>query len=124
VSAAHGAGLTLFVAAGGALGCDVEPVVGRSSDAWLGLLGPHAGLAQVTADATGDGVDTAATRVWAARECLQKAGLPPGGPLVLRPADRTGWAVFAAGPATVATFATTLRGVAEPVVFAVLTEGR
>jgi enediyne polyketide synthase len=124
VSAAHGAGVTLFVAAAGAVGCDVEPVVRRSSDAWLGLLGPHAALAQATAGATGDGADTAATRVWAAMECLQKAGRPPGGPLVLRPADRAGWAVMAAGSATVATFATTLRGVAEPVVFAVLTEGR
>jgi enediyne polyketide synthase len=124
VSAAHGAGLTLFVAARGALGCDVEPVVARSADAWQGLLGAHAELARLTAEATGEGPDAAATRVWAARECLQKAGIPPGGPLTLRPVERDGWAVFTVGPAVVATFATTLRGMAGPVVFAVLTEGR
>src|SRR5262249_25449794 len=39
VSASHGAGVTLAVAAAGTLGCDVEAVAARSEADWQGLLG-------------------------------------------------------------------------------------
>ncbi|MEV0565414.1 type I polyketide synthase [Dactylosporangium sp. NPDC050588] len=123
ISAAHGAGLTLCTAATGVLGCDLEAVTARTAQEWRGLLGQHAGLADLAADLTGEDADTAATRVWAAVECVQKAGRSTLGPLSLMPSSRAGWVVYSAGDACVATFATTVRGVDGPVVFAVLTGG-
>jgi enediyne polyketide synthase len=123
VSAAHGAGLTLCVAGTGPAACDVEPVVARTDSKWDGLLGRHRELTPLVAAAADEGTDTAATRVWAAVECLQKAGRPTTDPLVLRPSERAGWIVFGSGELRVATLATTLRDLTEPVVFAVLTEG-
>jgi enediyne polyketide synthase len=124
VSAAHGGGLTVLVAARGTVACDLEPVARRTADAWQALLGAHADLVQPTVDATGDDPDVAATRVWTAIECLQKAGLPAGSPLALRSSERAGWALFRAGSTSVATFVTGVRGIDEPVVFAVLTQER
>ncbi|GIH21905.1 polyketide synthase [Acrocarpospora phusangensis] len=124
VSAAHGAGLTLAVVAAGQLGCDLEPVAERTAETWAGLLGGHAALAELVAAETGDGPDTAATRVWSAIECLQKAGLTPAAPLTLARAGRDPWVVFASGPLRIATLVTGVRGHADPVVLAVLAEGR
>ena len=123
ISVAHGGGVTLSTAAAGRLGCDVEPVTGRSAVDWRGLLGGHAYLAELVAAETGDSPDTATTRVWTAVECLRKAGLPHHAPLALTPARRDGWAIFASGTLRIATVATTLRGGTGPVVFAVLTDG-
>ncbi|MEV7008605.1 type I polyketide synthase [Streptosporangium sp. NPDC051022] len=124
VSASHGAGVTLCVAATGTLGCDVEPVAERPADTWEGLLGPRFRLAELVAMELGGSLDAAATRVWAAVECLQKAGLPTGAPLTWTPERRDAWTVFASGALRIATLVTSLRGVPEPVVFAILTEGR
>ncbi|GAA0379032.1 polyketide synthase [Acrocarpospora corrugata] len=124
VSAAHGAGLTLAVRADGQLGCDLEPVAERSAETWAGLLGGHAALAGLVAEETGDSADTAGTRVWSALECLQKAGLTTAAPLTLARAGRDPWVVFASGSLRIATLATSLRGHGEPVVLAVLAEGR
>ncbi|MGC1212598.1 MAG: SDR family NAD(P)-dependent oxidoreductase [Micromonospora sp.] len=123
LSASHGAGVTLCVAGAGTLGCDVEVVVGRDPEAWSALLGPHLGLAELIAAETGEGLDWAATRVWAAVECLQKAGQPPHSPLTLTPARRGTWLVLGSGHLRVASVVTRLRDVPEPVVFAVLTDG-
>ncbi|MFF0174084.1 SDR family NAD(P)-dependent oxidoreductase [Micromonospora profundi] len=124
LSVAHGAGLTLAVTATGALGCDVETVLHRDDAVWDGLLGEHARLARLVAANTGEDADTAATRVWTALECVQKSGGQPSGPLTLLPSPRPGWTVFGAGEMRVAAFVTAVRGVDEPVVFAILTEGR
>jgi enediyne polyketide synthase len=124
VSASHGAGLTLCVVGAGTVGCDVEPVAGRPTTAWRELLGPHTALAKLIESETGEGFDTAATRVWTAAECLQKACLPPGSPLTLTPARQDGWTVLASGALRIATLATTLRDAPDPVVFAILTSGR
>ncbi len=127
LSAAHGAGVTLCVVdrqtGPGAIACDVEPVEKRPEAAWRGLLGPHFELATLVGQTYGEQSDVAATRVWAAIECLQKAGLSPRGPLTLQPANRKGWAVFAAGEHRIAALATTLRGLNGPVVFAILARG-
>ncbi|MEV8632067.1 type I polyketide synthase [Streptosporangium sp. NPDC051023] len=124
ISASHGAGLTLCVAATGTVGCDVEPVIDRAGETWQGLLGLHFPLAELVAAELGGSLDAAATRVWTAVECLRKAGLPQGAPLTWTPVRRDAWTVFASGALRIATLVTTLRGVREPVVFAILTEGR
>ncbi|MFC4146090.1 SDR family NAD(P)-dependent oxidoreductase [Micromonospora mangrovi] len=123
LSAAHGAGLTLVVAGTGTLACDVEVAEPRPAGTWPGLLGEHTDLAKLVASATGEDDDVAGTRVWTARECLQKSGASAHAPLVLQPSTRPGWAVFAAGGVRVATFVTHLRDLTDPVVFAVLTDG-
>ncbi|MGE5827242.1 MAG: polyketide synthase dehydratase domain-containing protein, partial [Micromonosporaceae bacterium] len=122
ISASHGGGLTLCLIGTGAIGCDLEPVAARPASVWQGLLGAHAELARVVAGATGEDADTAATRVWTAIECLQKSGRSPAGPLALRPEPSGGWAVFGSGQVGVATLAATVRGLASPVVVALLAE--
>ncbi|RKR86905.1 enediyne polyketide synthase [Micromonospora pisi] len=124
VSSSHSVGITLSVTGTGALGCDVDLVSSRAEEAWQELLGPHRVLAGLVAQIPGESPDSAGTRVWTAIECLQKAGHSPRGPLTLLPAERAGWVVFAFGELRVATFVTTLREGPDPVVFAVLTEGR
>lgn len=124
VSASHGAGLTLCTVGTGTLACDVEPVAGRTAADWTGLLGASAPLATLLTTAMGEDADAAGTRVWAALECLRKAGLPPDSPLSLLHARPGGWAVLASGGLAVCTLVTTLRDVPGPVVLAILTEGR
>ena len=92
----------------------------RTAAEWESLLGQYQDLARLVATTTGEDTDTAATRVWTALECLRKAGRPAGDPLILRPSERPQWTVFGSGEARVGVFATSLRDVAEPVVFAVL----
>ncbi|HEX6077489.1 MAG TPA: type I polyketide synthase [Micromonosporaceae bacterium] len=123
VSASHGAGMTMCVAAAGIVACDVEPVVARPEAEWRDLLGPHAQLARLVDGQLGEGIDTAASRVWLAVECLQKAGLPVPAPLTGAVPERPGWQVFASGAVRIATFVTALRDVPGPVGFAVLTDG-
>jgi enediyne polyketide synthase len=137
VSASHGARVTLAVAGDAPVGCDVEPVVARTATQWTDLLGRYAPLAAMVAAEAGDPPDLAATRVWCALECLRKLGEPPGQPLTVvdrpvagapddgRPDGRpdAGWVALGAGAARVVTFATRLRGVAEPVVLAVAVKG-
>jgi enediyne polyketide synthase len=124
LSAAHGAGLTLCVVGSGPVGADVEAVATRTSQEWQGLLGQYGGLAVQVAGSAGESHDTAATRVWAVRECLQKAGRSAQDPLVLASSERAGWVVFGSGDVRVATLAATLRDGPEPVVFAILAGGR
>jgi enediyne polyketide synthase len=106
------------------VGCDVETVVARPGQEWAGLLGSHAAVARLVAAESDEGADAAGTRVWAAIECLRKAGLPAGAPLTLIPTGRRPWQVFSSGALRTATLVTTLRDVPSPVVFAVLAEGQ
>jgi enediyne polyketide synthase len=122
VSTAHGTTASLAVAGAGELACDVETVTPRDRPTWDDLLGPHARLADVIAAEAAEPFDVAATRVWCAIECLQKAGRPTAGPIILRPGAGPGWSVLAAGEVRIATLATTLRGAGEPVVVAILGE--
>ncbi|MDN3354735.1 type I polyketide synthase [Actinomadura sp. DC4] len=123
ISASHGAGVTLCVAATGTLACDVETVTGRPAEDWDGLLGRRRSLADLVAAEPGEGLDLAGTRVWSAAECLTKAGLPPDAPLAMA-RRQDGWVIFASGELEITTFVTTLRGTPDPVVFAVLAGGR
>ena len=121
VSAAHAHDLTLAVAGPGPIGCDVEPVVVRSALVWQDLLGSERfTLAEVIAQEVSEDRDTAATRVWAASECLKKAGTTANAPLVLVSATTDGWALLAAGALVTATFVAQVRDSQEPLVLAVL----
>ncbi|MFL6140069.1 MAG: SDR family NAD(P)-dependent oxidoreductase [Frankiaceae bacterium] len=124
VSAAHGASVTLCVAAAGTVGCDAETVKRLTPATWSSLLGRHEALADLVAMELGEDPDAARTRVWGALESLQKAGLTSDAPLDLRPDRRPGWAVFASGALLIATALVTLREATEPAVFVVLAEGR
>jgi enediyne polyketide synthase len=120
LSAAHGVGVTLCVAGPGTVGCDIEAIRSRSAADWAGLLGRHSGLAELVAAELGEPADTAATRVWTAIECLQKAGQSTEAPLALLPGEHGPWVVFSSGELRIATLATTLRDVVDPVVCAIL----
>ncbi|MET0131953.1 MAG: type I polyketide synthase [Kibdelosporangium sp.] len=119
VSVAHAAGLT-FVVTGDGVACDVEPAVRRSDEDWLGLLGrDRFALARLMSADHDEDLSVAATRVWCAVECAQKAGRPVEEPLTLTRFGPDGWAVFSTGAAQVATFVTRRR-----TVFAIRGEGR
>ncbi|MER6910161.1 type I polyketide synthase [Streptomyces sp. NPDC000594] len=121
LSAAHCGELTLCVAADTTVACDAETVTARPAGEWDALLGDHAPLARLIAKETGETPDTAATRVWTALECLQKAGLTAGAPLGLAPGEPTGWTVLTSGELRIATLVTSVRGTAGPLALAVLT---
>ncbi|HEX8082041.1 MAG TPA: type I polyketide synthase [Jatrophihabitans sp.] len=125
VSAAHGAGVTFVVAAEQTVACDVEQAVGRSAIEWTDLLGAGGfALATLVAGERGEDLSVAATRIWCAQECLRKTGHAHA-ELVEVSGPRTDhWVVLGSGTAQVATFTTALRGLAEPVVFAMLTDSR
>jgi enediyne polyketide synthase len=123
ISASHGAGLTLAVAATGPVGCDVEIVQRRSAEDWQGLLGSaQFTLAELIRRERGEELPVAATRVWGAVECLRKAGRALPGPVTLAPGGPAGWVVLQSGRAKIATFCTTVRDLPDPVVFTILTE--
>jgi enediyne polyketide synthase len=103
VSAAHAGDLTLAVAAAQAAGCDLESVTARGVEDWRGLLGAERfRLAELLA-AKAD-LDTAATRVWCAVECLKKVGAATDAPLTLVAAADDGWTVLSSGARVIATY--------------------
>ena len=67
--------------------------------------------------------DTAATRVWAAGECLKKAGATLNAPLVLSPSPAKapdGWVLLSSGRLTSATFVGPVRGVEGKLALAIV----
>jgi enediyne polyketide synthase len=91
---------------------------------WRDLLGPERfGLAEALAKEAGEDQDTAATRVWAASECLKKAGVMLNAPLLLTYITSEGWNILASGLLRIATLKTSVQDVEEPVVLAVLAQG-
>jgi len=66
--------------------------------------------------------DTAATRVWAASECLKKSGAITGAPLVFSSATTDGWVLLSSGRSTIATYCAHLRDVQGTLLAAVLME--
>ena len=119
VSISHGPGFVLAVTGQDPLGCDAETAVDRS---WPGLLDTNRlTLTDQAMAELGESRATAATRVWAATECLLKAGGYATDPLSLVESPEPGWLTLASGRARIATFVTTLSGLQDPVVFAVLT---
>ncbi|MBN6055269.1 SDR family NAD(P)-dependent oxidoreductase, partial [Nonomuraea sp. RK-328] len=120
VSVSHAAGVTMATTTAG---CDLETVTPRSEEAWTSLLGrERLALAGTVAEETGEDADTAATRVWTAAECLVKAGMPVDTAVTFDSAREGGWVGLVAGGRRILTLSTRLRGVAAPVVLAVLAE--
>lgn len=121
VSAAYSGSAVLAVAGPATLGCDVELVVARTPDEWRQLLGGerHALGSQLALEAR-EPLDDALTRVWSAMECMKKAGLVTGTPMLLRSTHAGGWVVLGAGDTTIASFVGTLRGSGERLAFAIL----
>jgi enediyne polyketide synthase len=120
VTASHGAGLTLVVASAASVACDVEIVAERTDEDWSGLLGGLA-LRDLVAAETRESGQTAATRVWCALECLRKAAVTTQA-LTLDRVDEEGWVLLSDGDVSIATWVTTLNDVADPVVFAILSD--
>jgi enediyne polyketide synthase len=127
VSIAHTAELTLAVAGpkeNGSVGCDMEPVEVRSEAVWQDLLGlERFKLVDVIARTAHEDQDTAATRVWAAGECLKKAGAALDTALTLASASPDGWVLLSAGAMVTATYAAQIQSGPNPLVLAVLVKG-
>jgi enediyne polyketide synthase len=132
VSISHAGPLTLAVARDardardGRVGCDLEPVAARSEEVWRGLLGADRfALAELIARERGEGLDGAATRVWAAAESLTKAGAAHGAPLTLDAAvdSGDGWLVLRSGALRIGTLLAPMRELDGPAALAVLAEG-
>lgn len=120
VSVSHGAGLTLAVAGTGKMGCDVQSVI--DYDDWAGLLGQEqVPVRDLLIRQAGEQAAVAGTRVWAALECLRKAGATMQA-LTLGSVQSNGWVVLSAGDTEIATWVTTVNDRQDPVVFAVLAE--
>ena len=124
VSVSHAGGLVLAVTRDGRIGCDLEPVAARDPETWRGLLGDERfALAALVAKVSGEGADAAATRVWAAAESLQKAGVPHGAPLTLDSTAEGGWLLLRSGDLRIGTFLGPVRELAGEAALAVLVEG-
>jgi len=124
IAVSHDAGVTLALADGDRLGCDVHVVTDRVPADWQRLLTPdQLTLAQQIGLDREEDLSVAATRVWRAAECLDRAGLSDKGAITLAESRRDGWMVLAAGDAKIATFSTYLRNEAAPVVLTILMEG-
>ena len=122
LSAAHAGELTLAVAGPGPIACDLEPVVAKPAFVWQDLLGPERfALVETIAKEAGEDVDTAAARVWAAAECLKKAGAPINAPLRFVSSLEDGWVRLSSRSLTIVTAVAPTRGVEGRVVLAVLT---
>ena len=76
--------------------------------------------AELIAEKSADDRDTAATRVWAAGECLKKAGASDDTPLVFRHATEDDWVLFEAGSLSIATCVAPVRDVKGKLALAVL----
>ncbi len=120
VSASHSSALTMVVAGGGTLTCDIETAVPRGDEDWAGLLGADLlAVAELLAQDTGDSPTVANTRVWSALECVRKTGDMTQS-ITVRKVDKDGWALLANGKDRIATWSTTINDRPDPVVFAVL----
>jgi enediyne polyketide synthase len=121
VSAAHVPGLIMAVAASGMVSCDLERVIARARPTWQDLLGvERQKLSDLLARELGEHADLASTRVWVAAECLKKAGVPPGSPLLIERARPEGWVLLRSGDLLIVTLSLSVRDFPEPLVPGVL----
>lgn len=119
VSVAHAGDLTLVVSS--SEGCDVELVESRTPVTWRDLLGVERfTLANLITQQMSEGLDTAATRVWAVSECNKKAGAIVNAPLTLVEATADGVVWLKSGENAIASFAVSVWEFKQPLVFTVL----
>jgi enediyne polyketide synthase len=122
ISRSHAGELVLEVTGDGRIGCDLEPVTGRTEEVWRDLLGERFALAELIARERGESRDSAATRVWTAIESLKKAGVPHGAPLVLEGGEADGWLLLRSGDLRIGTYLGPVRELSGPAALAVLLE--
>ena len=120
ISAGHANDFTLAVAGAGGVACDLEEVAARTDDVWLDLLGEEKfKLAERIAREQVESMDTAATRLWTAMECMKKIGQPPISPLVLELNITDGWTLLRSGTIIIPTCVASVRGMKSPLGVAV-----
>lgn len=123
ISLAHSEPLTLAVVGEGTIACDLELVGQRDADTWQSLLGvERTTLLHQLVQTTGEDVSSAATRLWAAGECLIKAGLPVETPLHYSTHLPDGWVLLVADNLIIATLVTQLQDQETPLVLAILSD--
>ena len=123
VSASHSGDLVMAVAGYSPVSCDIESVEERPSQAWRDLLG-HDGfaLSELISRETDESLDASATRVWAASECLKKAGLAYEQGLTLVSSREDSVLLSAGSGFRIATFNSSWQKSAKPGTVAVLLE--
>jgi enediyne polyketide synthase len=118
-----GGNRTTMVAGPGVLAYDAGPVMARPLNAWRELLGPeHFALAESIAERTLEDVDTAASRVRVAIECLRKANASADLRLLLCSTTADHWVCLTAGHLKTWTWVTGVRGLDAQLTFAVVME--
>ena len=73
LSLSHDEGCCVCVVGGGPQGCDVLPITTRTPEDWTALLGDHRTELREELHRSGDSVDEAGSRLWAAVEAIRKA---------------------------------------------------
>ena len=76
-------------------------------------------MAQRISREKSEGMDAAATRLWAVTECLKKAGLPVGAPVTLESSTADSWVLFHSGTLAIATCTVTIANIKPVLVAAV-----
>ena len=103
VSASHCGEITIAIAAHTSVACDLELVAARPCEIWRDLLGDERfKLAELISHETEETLDTAATRVWTAVECLKKAGAGTTAPLIFARTAPNGWTLLESGELKIA----------------------
>ena len=122
VSASHCGDLTMAVAGGSPVGCDLETVATRPPELWSNMLGVERfKLAEIISRETKETLDVAATRVWTSVESLKKAGAGMTAPLIFTGTAINGWILLACGELKVASGVLKREGAREDLAIALLT---
>ena len=123
VSTSHAGKLTLATCSEAGVSCDLATIEARRAGDWMSLLtGDQRRLAEVLELEAAEDFSVAATRVWAAAECLKKAGLPggPTSPLTLQAHGEDHWLLLGSPVASVATWVAQVRSEMQTMVFSFL----
>jgi enediyne polyketide synthase len=122
VSLSHHAQYTLVLLSDRPVGADLESVEHRPESTWAGMLGPGPfSTARLLAGSGGEDLDTGATRVWSAIECLRKLGVT--GEITLAVEDPpdppdAAWVTLTAGTTRIFTVTARVAGVDATLVVA------
>lgn len=117
MSASHSGGFTAVALSDLGISCDLQ-ILTDCQD-WDALLGDRATVAEQIRVQGDSDVQESAALVWAAGECLVKAGLPTDAPLTVRKVGKDGWVVFSSGSTRVLARITHLSGATAPMALAV-----
>jgi enediyne polyketide synthase len=120
LSRSHLDSVVLEASAADPVTCDWEPVVHPDRLPDLRRVVPWADQADLLRRLTDETDESVLTRMWAARECLWKAGRTAPGPLVVQGAYEQGWVLFRAGTDSIASAVLRIEGEPDPVAVAIL----